>query len=184
MSLTTECTRPGRLHPPMYAAADVRDASASAIEDLGALRDLARRGIRCDAVDTFALLPLPEPGGTIEPMITRYAVLTGALELLPQAMAGLAIIPLQLKMVYRIGSHFGVGLDRNQVKELLATVGIGLTGQVVESMARRLLSGFGRKVVGKKAARLVGGAAGPAITFATTFALGHVAPRTTPADAH
>ena len=38
-------------------------------------------------------------------MIRRQALLCGALELLPQSLASMAIIPLQLRLVYRIGAQ-------------------------------------------------------------------------------
>ena len=108
-------------------------------------------------------------------MVLNYAILTGGLELLPQSMASLAIIPLQTKMVYRIGAQHGVALDRTQVTELLGAVGIGLTGQLLENFARKLLGGFARKAGGKMFGRTAGTAVGAAATFATTWALGQVA---------
>ncbi len=50
-------------------------------------------------------------------MILKYAILNGALELLPESLATIAIIPMQMKMVYRIGKNHGVELDRSNVKE-------------------------------------------------------------------
>ena len=43
------------------------------------------------------------PEAELDKSILNYAVLNGALELLPQSWASLAIIPLQIKMVYGIG---------------------------------------------------------------------------------
>jgi uncharacterized protein (DUF697 family) len=108
-------------------------------------------------------------------MVLNYAILTGGLELLPQSMASLAIIPLQTKMVYRIGAQHGVTLDRTQVTELLGALGIGLTGQLLENFARKLLGGFARKAGGKMFGNLARSAVGAAATFATTYALGQVA---------
>ncbi|MCK7498350.1 MAG: hypothetical protein MZW92_52755 [Comamonadaceae bacterium] len=54
-------------------------------------------------------------------MILNYAILNGALELLPDSLASMAIIPLQMKMVYRIGKSYGYELDRGHVKDFLAT---------------------------------------------------------------
>lgn len=115
--------------------------------------------------------------------ILRYAVLNGALELLPQTLATLAVVPMQTKMVYRIGLHYGHRLDAAQAKELLAAVGLGLTSQVVETYARGLLGGFAGKALkkplgkkkGKKAKKVAEAAAGSAFQFAATYALGHVA---------
>ena len=45
-------------------------------------------------------------------VILNYAILNGALELLPDTLASMAIIPLQMKMVYRIGKSYGYELDR------------------------------------------------------------------------
>ncbi|MDQ5903363.1 MAG: hypothetical protein QG672_952, partial [Pseudomonadota bacterium] len=49
--------------------------------------------------------------------ILNYALLNGALELLPQSWASMAIIPLQIKMVYGIGQAHGVTLDQGHIKE-------------------------------------------------------------------
>jgi len=115
------------------------------------------------------------PGEGAEGMIRNYAVLTGGLELLPQSMASLAIIPLQMKMVYRIGAQHGAQLDRTQVTELLGALGVGLTGQVIEGFARKLLGGLLRKAGGKMAGTVGATAVGAAGTFATTYAIGQVA---------
>ncbi len=77
--------------------------------------------------------------------------------------------------MYRIGQRHGAQLDVGQVKELLATVGVGLTGQVVENFARKLLGGFVKMAGGKTLGRMAGTATGAAMTFATTWGLGQVA---------
>ena len=59
-------------------------------------------------------------GAEMDKMILNYAILNGALELLPQNLASMAIIPLQMKMVYRIGKAHGFELDRGHVKDFLA----------------------------------------------------------------
>lgn len=122
-------------------------------------------------------------GAAADTLILRSAMLAAALELLPQGLASAAIIPLQMNMVYRVGKVHGVALDRGHVKDLLATVGVGVTSQVVEGYARKAISG----VLGSAAKRLGLGAVGslvkgalkhgtgPALTFATTYALGQVA---------
>lgn len=106
-------------------------------------------------------------------MILNYAILNGALELLPQSLATMAVIPMQLKMVYRIGQSHGLELDTGRIKELAATAGLGLTSQVLEGYARRLLGGM----LGKKsmAGRVAGQATSSAFAFASTYALGQVA---------
>ena len=139
-----------------------------------------------DALATVALdegLPVAVPAAPprndaeLDRMILNYAILNGALELLPQSMASMAIIPLQMKMVYRIGKAHGYELDRGHIKDLLATVGVGLTGQYLEDVGRKLIGGLFGKVAGSLAGSLARGATGAAFSFATTYALGHVARR-------
>jgi uncharacterized protein (DUF697 family) len=113
--------------------------------------------------------------GDVEQTIRNAAVLTGALELLPQGLASLAIIPLQAQLVYRIAQRHGVRLDQTAARELIATVGIGLTGQMFESVARRIVGAIGRAVGGGLVGGLTTTATGAALTFATTYALGQVA---------
>lgn len=111
----------------------------------------------------------------VDKMIVRYAVLAGALELLPQSMASLAILPLQIKMVYRIGQAHGVTLDQGHIKEFIATLGIGWSAQMLDGMARKFLG----KLVGRMAGGLAGSvtrsAGSAALAFSTTWALGQVA---------
>ena len=62
----------------------------------------------------------------LDKSILNYAMLNGALELLPQSWASMAIIPLQVKMVYEIGKSHGVELDQGHIREFIAAVGVGL----------------------------------------------------------
>ncbi len=110
-------------------------------------------------------------------MILKYAILNGALELLPETLATIAIIPMQMKMVYRIGKSHGVELDRSNIKDFLATVGLGLGSQVAEGFARKLMSGLAKKAAGKLAGRAAGQVTGSAMSFASTYAIGHIAER-------
>lgn len=113
----------------------------------------------------------------LDKSILNYSILNGALELLPQSWASVAIIPLQVKMVYRIGKAYGVELDQGHIKEFLATVGVGLTSQYLEQFGRKLLGGLLGKMAGKTAGRIGGAATGMAFSFASTYALGQVAKR-------
>ena len=113
----------------------------------------------------------------LDAMILNYSILNGALELLPQSMASMAIIPMQMKMVYRMGKSHGYELDRGHIKDLLATMGVGLTGQYLEDVGRKVLGGLLGKVAGRMAGGLARGATGAAFSFATTYALGQVAKR-------
>ena len=89
----------------------------------------------------------------------------------------MAIIPLQMKMVYRIGTSYGAELDQGHIRELLATLGVGLTSQYLEQFGRKLLGGLFGKAAGKMAGRVGRTATGVAFSFATTYALGQVARR-------
>ncbi|MDP2164301.1 MAG: DUF533 domain-containing protein [Hydrogenophaga sp.] len=113
----------------------------------------------------------------LDKSILNHAMLNGALELLPQSWASMAIIPLQVKMVYGIGKAHGVELDQGHIREFIAAVGVGLTSQYLEQFGRKLLGGL----LGKAAGRAIGGmgsaATGMAFSFATTYALGQVARR-------
>lgn len=109
--------------------------------------------------------------------ILNHALLNGALELLPQSWASMAIIPLQVKMVYGIGKAHGVELDQGHIKEFIAAAGVGLTSQYLEQFGRKLLGGLLGKAAGKTFGKAGAAAAGMAMSFATTYALGQVAKR-------
>lgn len=111
----------------------------------------------------------------IDQSILRYAILGGAMELLPQSLATMAIVPLQMKLVYDIGRRHGYELDRGHIGELLTVLGIGATTQVLEGFARKFLGGLLGRAAGKTIGRFGGAATGAAMTFATTYALGQVA---------
>jgi uncharacterized protein (DUF697 family)/tellurite resistance protein len=113
----------------------------------------------------------------LDQSILNYALLNGALELLPQSWASMAIIPLQIKMVYGIGQAHGVTLDQGHVKEFIAAAGVGLTSQYLEQFGRKLLGGLLGKVAGKTVGKIGRAATGMAFSFATTYALGRLAVR-------
>ena len=117
----------------------------------------------------------------LDQAILNAAILNGALELLPETLSTMAIIPLQIKLVYRIGKVHGFELDRGHIKDFIATVGVGLTSQYLEQAGRKLLGGLLGKVGGGLLGGMLGGTAKQAVSsgmsFATTYALGHVAKR-------
>ena len=113
----------------------------------------------------------------LDKSILNYALLNGALELLPQSWATMAIIPLQVKMVHAIGKAHGVTMDQGHIKEFIAAAGVGLTSQYLEQFGRKLLGGLLGKVAGKTVGGIGGAATGVAFSFATTYALGQVAKR-------
>lgn len=113
----------------------------------------------------------------IDKSILNYAIVNGALELLPQSWASIAIIPLQIKMVYRIGQSHGVELDQGHIKEFIATAGVGVTSQYIEQFGRKLIRGLLGMAMGKTMGKVGATATGVAFSFATTYALGQLAQR-------
>lgn len=113
----------------------------------------------------------------IDQVILNASLLNGALELLPQSWASMAIIPLQVRMVFNIGKAHGVELDQGHIREFITAAGVGMTSQYIEQFGRKLIGGL----LGKAAGRMIGGigrsATGMAFSFATTYALGQLAKR-------
>lgn len=113
----------------------------------------------------------------LDKYIFNHAIVNGALELLPQSWASMAIIPLQIKMVYRIGQSYGNELDKGHIREFIATAGVGLTSQYVEQLGRKLLGGLLGSIGGGLGRGLGSAATGMAFSFASTYALGQLAKR-------
>lgn len=113
----------------------------------------------------------------LDKSILNDSILNGALELLPQSWATMAIIPLQTRMVYRIGKAYGYELDSGHIKEFLATVGVGLASQYLEQAGRKLIGGLFGRLAGGLVGGIARGATGMAFSFATTYALGQLAVR-------
>jgi len=115
--------------------------------------------------------------------ILDQAALSAALELLPDKLANLGILPLQLRLVKQIGERHGMQMDGRQIRDLAGVFGIGAAAQVMEMVVRNSLGSvagmFGRGMLGGMLGGLAGNAAGVAagasVTFATTYALGHAA---------
>ena len=129
------------------------------------------------ATDLVMALKSKVPDADLDKSILNYALVNGALELLPQSWASMAIIPLQIKMVYGIGKAHGVDLDQGHIKEFIAAAGVGLTSQYLEQFGRKLLGGLLGKAAGKTFGKLGGTATGMAFSFATTYALGQLSKR-------
>ncbi|WP_431109496.1 YcjF family protein [Variovorax paradoxus] len=113
----------------------------------------------------------------LDKSILNASILNGALELLPETLSTMAIIPLQMKLVYRIGKAHGYELDSGHIKDFLATVGVGLTSQYLEQAGRKLLGGLLGKMGGGMLRGLGNQAVSSGMSFASTYALGHVAKR-------
>jgi uncharacterized protein (DUF697 family)/tellurite resistance protein len=134
-------------------------------------------GATAAATATAAAAPSSALDAELDKSTLNYALLNGALELLPQSWASMAIIPMQVKMVYGIGKAHGVELDQGHIKEFIAAAGVGMTSQYLEQFGRKLLGGLLGKVAGRTIGGLGGAATGMAFSFATTYALGQVAKR-------
>ncbi len=144
-----------------FSDADVADATRMA----GAMADAP-----------IAAVHIGEPpAGQVDEFILQQAILTGAIEVLPDRLANIAVLPLQLRMVYQIGRRHGQKLDISQVKDLAATLGLGAAAQSLEGVVMKLIGGIAGGLLGG----MVGGATriatGAVITFSATYALGHVA---------
>ena len=154
----------------LRAALGLSAASVQTVDrDAGALGSAALAG---PAVEVGTGTPA---GPALDDLILRQAMLTGALELLPDRLANMAIIPIQLRLVYQIGQRHGQQLDANQIKDLAGTLGIGAAAQVMEGVVRGVLGGLARGLLGGMLGGATGVAAGAAVSFAATYALGHVA---------
>lgn len=139
----------------------------------------ARQTASSIASEPLNVPPVIPPGrakdAELDQMILNRAILAGALELMPQTLATMAIIPVQMRMVYQVGKSYGYELDLAHAKEFLATVGVGLTSQVVEGYVSKLVHGFARKFADRMVTGLVTQATESAFAFATTYALGEAA---------
>ena len=113
----------------------------------------------------------------LDAAILNAAIVNGALELLPETLSTMAIIPLQMKLVYRIGQAHGYELDSGHVKDFLATAGVGLTSQYLEQAGRKLLGGLLGKLGGGLLRGVGNQAVSSGMSFVSTYALGHVARR-------
>ena len=139
--------------------------------------ELTRTAERLAAAPVVEVHTGQPPKGPMDELILQAAILTGALEVLPDRLANIAILPLQLRLVYQVGQRHGQRLDLAQVKDLAATLGLGLAAQGMEGVVMKLVGGLAGGLLGG----IVGGAtriaAGAALTFSATYALGHVADR-------
>ncbi len=156
--------------------AQAQSLMAGAAPVAGAVAALPAAMASAPAVPTGAAVAAVDEA-ELERSILNHALVNGALELLPQSWASMAIIPLQVKMVYGIGKAHGVTLDQGHVREFIAAAGVGLTSQYVEQFGRKLLGGLLGKMAGKTIGRMGSAGTGMAFSFATTWALGQLARR-------
>ena len=111
----------------------------------------------------------------LDRQIVGASVTNAALEVLPESLASMAILPLQVRLVYQIGKAYGYELDQGHIKEFVATLGVGLTGQYLEQFGRKLLGGLLGSVLGGVGRGVGHQAASSGMAFATTWALGQLA---------
>lgn len=152
----------------------------TAIEFTRAAEDMAASPLAAGAATNVH--PAATALGTVneaelDSAILNASIVNGALELLPESLSTMAIIPLQMKLVYQIGRAYGFELDRGHVKDFLATVGVGMTAQFLEQAGRKLLGGLLGKMGGGLARGLGNQAVSSGMSFASTYALGQVAKR-------
>ena len=164
---TAVCSADGACNAAELAFLDSLRTSLGLGVEAAALQDEA------SAVAATPVDVMPAGTGTneadIDKLIRDAAILNGALELLPEALASMAILPLQMRLVYRIGRGYGFDLGREHIRDFIATLGVGLTAQFLEGFARRLLGGiFGG--VGRQTAS-------SGMAFVSTFAIGEAARR-------
>ena len=155
---------------------------------LGVPADTARHVIvEADAIAAAAGVPAiassdPAKAGHVMPdvaeldkQIVNASITNAALELLPETLASMAILPLQVRLVYRIGKSYGYELDQGHIKEFVAALGVGLAGQYLEEFGRKLLGGLLGSVLGGLGRAAGRQAASSGMAFATTWAIGQVA---------
>ena len=163
------------------AAAFVQDAEAMADAPLTTDAVTPTGATPTTSVSTTAAVPavagVTFDDAELDRRILNASIVNGALELLPETLSTMAIIPLQMKLVYGIGKSHGFELDRGHIKDFLATVGVGLTSQYLEQAGRKLLGGLLGKMGGGLLRGLGNQAVSSGMSFASTYALGHVAKR-------
>jgi tellurite resistance protein/uncharacterized protein (DUF697 family) len=163
------------LGPDAASAVENARAVASAIPPIAPMPIPPPTG---DAAATGAAAGTPGSApGALDDWILDQAMLAGALELLPDRLATLAVLPTQLRMVYSIGQKHGQSLDLAQAKDLAGALGIGAAAQVMEGVVRRTLGGLAGGLLGGLLGGAAGNVGGGAVTFVSTYALGHVADR-------
>jgi uncharacterized protein (DUF697 family) len=132
--------------------------------------------------DALATMPLDvgrAPTGSVaelDELILDYATAAGALALQPGALASLAIAPLQMKLLYRVGKAYGVELGKDAIYHLLVAMGIGPVVQYVQHIGQKLI---GNLFDGTRHAMGADGQSAEciALPFANTWAAGKAVER-------
>lgn len=131
---------------------DVRAARAFE-RAAGAISDA---GMQPEPVRGFSAATLPADSIALEEMIVDCSLLDAALLLQASTLAAMATIPVQMKLIYRVGKAYGAELNRGEIKHLLSAAGVGPLAQYIELFGLRL------RGAAERAARL---------SFINTYAL-------------
>jgi tellurite resistance protein/uncharacterized protein (DUF697 family) len=159
--------------------AEQAETIAARADDIAVAADAPARAASDGAVQPASPGPAARSAGVAtadhDQTILNHAITAAALELLPDSLANLAVIPVQLKLVHGIGQSYGYPMNTSNAKDFLAVLGVGLASQYVEGFARKLLGGVLGGLgggLGRAAGRQ---AASSGLAFATTYAIGKVA---------
>jgi uncharacterized protein (DUF697 family)/tellurite resistance protein len=146
-------------------------------DDIANAAGMAAGGTAGAAAGAASAMPAPASVdvAALDKRILDASVTNAALELLPETLASMAILPLQMRLVYKIGEAYGYKLDQGHIKEMLATVGVGMAGQYLEQIGRRVLGGLLGSVLGGMGRSIGRQAASSGMAFATTWAIGQLA---------
>src|SRR5205823_11979894 len=86
-------------------------------EPLSSLHQHADQIATAPVIQAPPLLQAASSDHEIDQIILNAAILNGALEILPDSLATMSIIPLQMRMVYQIGRRSGYELGSSHIKE-------------------------------------------------------------------
>lgn len=113
----------------------------------------------------------PVDEALLDRVVDDSSVLTAALAARAEPLALLATIPLDMKLIYRLGKHYGHELDRGQVRSWMSAIGVEPVSQYVYSCGLLILAG----AMDRPRSPLPPSVEAAEVCFARTFALGHVA---------
>jgi uncharacterized protein (DUF697 family) len=160
----SRCRRPkSRRYAYEVAVAVVAADGAHTPAEGAFLRDLASAlGLPAQSAQSFvaeadaiAAAPAAAVAGTVMPdaaaldkQILDASITNAALEILPETLASMAILPLQVRLVYRIGKPTATSSTRATSRSSSPALGVGLAGQYIEQFGRKLLGGLLGSVLG------------------------------------
>ncbi|HKY01648.1 MAG TPA: hypothetical protein VJM53_03770 [Burkholderiales bacterium] len=137
-------------------ALDVRSAR-SFERTAGAIADLT---LQPDPVRGFSAPADARDSEALDQSIQAVAAFCGALAHVGTALTGMAIIPSQMKMIYRVAKAYGEESARGQIKDLMVVFGAAALPQYIENFGYALADQPGQAAAG---------------AYANTYALGHAA---------